>query len=101
MEPLLRDSLPFITHNRRSWQTLESYFADQAENSPEKVVGLYEQLMELESRPQSVRFSNETVSLLRPGVNADPETRERALDIAETFAEEGDEAAREFLDRHT
>ena len=57
--------------------------------------------MEQGTRPISIRFSEDTASLLQPGVNADPETRRIALDIAEAFAEDGDETARAFLDRHT
>lgn len=101
VEPLLRDSLPFTTQNRRMWQTVESYLAGQAEESPEKAIRLYDELMALESRPKSARFRDETAALLRPGLDVDPETRTIALDIAEQFAEEGEERARGFLDRHT
>jgi len=101
VEPFLVDSLPFIAHTRRSWQTLETYLLDRAPEHPETVVSIYDQLMEQGTRPISIRFSEDTASLLQPGVNADPETRRIALDIAEAFAEDGDETARAFLDRHT
>lgn len=101
VESLLLDSRPFITENRRSWQAVESYLAGQAEESPKKAVQFYEELMAVESRPRSVRFREETADLLRQGLDDDPETKTIALDIAEQFAEEGEETARDFLDQHT
>jgi hypothetical protein len=100
-EPLLVDSLSFIAHTRRSWQTLETYLLDRTSEHPETVIRIYDKLMQQGTRPISVRFSEETAGILQPGVNADPETRRITLDIAEAFAEDGDESARAFLDRHT
>lgn len=102
VEPLILDSLPFIVHTRRSWQTLESYLVEYAIEDTETVIRIYEQLMEQDTRPLRAKFSEETASILEPGVNdATAETRTTALDIAEQFAEDGDEAAREFLNQHT
>jgi hypothetical protein len=101
IEPLLVDSLPFVAHTRRSWQTLESYLLNHAQDQPTSVVTIYDQLMDQGSRPISVRFREVTASLLEPAVDSDSETRRIALDIAEEFAEEGDDTARAFLDRHT
>lgn len=57
--------------------------------------------MDQGSRPISLRFREETASLLEPAVASDSETRRVALDIVEEFAEDGDDTARAFLDRYT
>lgn len=102
VEPLIRDSLPFIVHTRRSWQTLEEYLSDHAEHATETVITIYDELMEHKPRPRRARFSEETAALLKPGVDSStPRIRRTALDIAEQFAEDGDDDARAFLNQET
>lgn len=97
---LLERTLPFIAEKRRSWETFEEYLSRYASTHPTTAIMLYHELMEQNTRPYSVRFDEETVAVLKPALDH-PEIRGRALDIAEQFAEMGDDSAREFLDKNT
>ncbi|WP_199722494.1 hypothetical protein [Haloarcula sp. Atlit-47R] len=98
---LLLETTPFINHNRRAWETLESYLAEQAADYPEEAVQIYTRLIEQEERPGWIEFNDTTAKILEEGIAVGGETETQALDIAEDYFSRGDDAAEEFLDNHT
>lgn len=98
---LIERTTPFIVHNRRSWETLESYLLDQAEDHPEEVIQIYTSLIQQEERPSWIEFDDTTASILEQGLKVGGETKRQALDIAEDYFSRGEDAAEEFLDEHT
>lgn len=101
LSSFLIDTAPFVAHERRAWETAESYLADHAEDHPATAVEVYTELMVQESRPNGISFSDTTARLLELGLDEDPDTRRAALDIAEAYFTDGDNTAEQFLDRHT
>lgn len=99
--PLIIDTAPFIARERRAWETVESYLEDFAEAHPSLAVKVYAALMDQETRPNWVSFTDTTAAILEPGLDEDPETRRTALDIAEDYFGDGDDTAEQFLDEHT
>lgn len=99
--PLIIDTAPFIAHEGRSWETVESYLEEYAEAHPSLVVEVYASLMDEETRPNWVSFTDTTAAILEPGLDEDPGTRRTALDVAEDYFSDGDDAAEQFLDEHT
>ncbi|WP_266080798.1 hypothetical protein [Haladaptatus caseinilyticus] len=98
--PLIIDTAPFIARERRAWETVESYLEDYAEAHPSLVVEVYAALMNQETRPDWISFTDTTAAILEPGLD-DPETRRTALDIAEDYFSDRDDTAEQFLDEHT
>ncbi|WP_180271798.1 NACHT domain-containing protein [Halorubrum persicum] len=99
--PLIIDTAPFIARERRTWETVESYLEEYAEAHPSLVVEVYAALMNEETRPSWVSFTDTTAAILEPGLDEDPETRATALDIAEEYFSDGDDTAEQFLDNRT
>ncbi|WP_232703510.1 hypothetical protein [Halobacterium wangiae] len=98
---LLIDTAPFIAHERRAWELVESYLADHARDHPITVIEVYTELMDQESRPNGTSFSDTTARLLQPGLDETPDVRRAALDIAEAYFTDGNDTAEQFLDKHT
>lgn len=101
LAPLLIDTAPFIAHERRAWETAESYLADHVEDHPVTAIEAYTELMAQESRPNGISFSDTTASILETGLEENLDTRRAALDIAEAYFADGDDAAEQFLDDYT
>lgn len=101
MSPLIIDTAPFIAREEQAWETVESYLEDHAEAHPGLVVEIYAALMDQETRPDWVSFTETTAAILEPGLDEGPGTRRTALDIAEEYFRDGDDAAEQFLDEHT
>lgn len=97
---LIEQTLPFIASKRRTWETLEEYLSTYAVSRPETVIRIYQNLMNQGTRPYAISFDEETEKILKPALDH-PDIKSDALDIAEQFATDGDESAREFLDRNT
>lgn len=98
---LLLETTPFIAHERRSWETLESYLGNQVANYPEEAIEVYTELIEQEARPDWIEFNDTTATILEEGVTVGGATKRQALDIAEDYFSHGDSDAEAFLDEHT
>jgi hypothetical protein len=98
---LLIETTPFIAHNRRAWETLESSLAEQAADYPVEVIQIYTRLVEQDERPGWIEFNETTATILKEGIATGGETETQALDIAEDYFSRGDDTAEEFLDEHT
>jgi hypothetical protein len=101
MAPLIIGTAPFIAREEHAWETVESYLQDHAKVHPSLVVEIYAELMEQETRPDWVKFTETTAAILKPGLDENSDTRRTVLDIAEEYFKDGDDKAEEFLDKHT
>lgn len=101
LTPLLLATAPFIARERRAWDTTESYLADHADDHAATAIEVYSELMAQDSRPNGISFTDTTASILEPALDAGPDTRRVAFDIAEAYFADGYDTAEQFLDEHT
>lgn len=98
---LLKATTPFVVHEHRAWETLETYLAEHVETHPEEAIKIYAELIGHDDRPDWLQFGETTITLLEGGIVAGGETEIQAIDIAEDYFTRGYNGAEAFLDEHT
>lgn len=86
VETILVDTIPYIFQDRRSWETLETFLADAAADSPLASIRIYKALVDQPKWPDYLDFDETTWTLLETAFEAGGESKEFARGTAEEIA---------------